>query len=345
MNQIFQPLLRKCVLVFFDDILVYSPSWHTHLQHVELVFQILSQNVLFAKLSKCSFGLTEVEYLGHLVFGSGVSMDKSKVQAVLDWPIPKNLKQLRGFLGLTGYYRRFIRSYATIANPLTNLLKKESFRWSMEAETAFNNLKQALTTAPVLILPDFSQPFVLETDASGTGIGAVISQGGHPIAFFSKKLAPRMQLQSAYIREFHAITAALAKFRHYLLGHKFILRTDQKSLKNLLDQSLQTPEQQAWLHKFIGYDFQIEYKPGKENQAADALSRMMSLSWSATENVFLQQLRNEIASNEHLQTIVKQCLNHTVNDSKYTVKEGLLYWKNRLVLPVESSLIQMVLKE
>lgn len=107
--------------------------------------------------------------------------------------------------------------------------------------------------------------FVLETDASGTDIGTVLNQGGHPIAFFSKKMAPRMQLQSAYTREFHAITDALAKFRHYLLGHKFVLRTNQKSLKSPLDQSLQTPEQQAWLHKFIGYDFQIEYKPEKEN--------------------------------------------------------------------------------
>lgn len=137
----------------------------------------------------------------------------------------------------------------------------------------------------------------------------------------------------------------MAKFRHYLLGHKFILRTDQKSLKSLLDQSLQTPEQQAWLHKFIGYDFQIEYKPGKENQAADALSRVMTLSWSNPENSFLHQLKLELANQEHLQAIVKQCLNHTVTDSNYAVKEGLLYWKNRLVLPVESPLIQQVLKE
>jgi len=238
--------------------------------------------------------------LGHVVPGTRVSMDKSKVQVVLEWPSPKSLKQLRGFLGLTGYYRRFIRSYATIASPLTNLLKKEAFVWNGDTETAFYKLKQALTTALVLVLPDFSQPFVLEIDVSGTRTGAVLSQGGHPIAFFSKKLAPRMQLQSAYIREFHAITAALAKFRHYLLGHKFILRTDQKSLKRLLEQSLQTPEQQAWLNKFIGYDLQIEYKPGKENHAADALSRVMTMSWSEPEHSFLQQLKRELAQHEHL---------------------------------------------
>ncbi|XP_050902350.1 uncharacterized protein LOC127112789 [Lathyrus oleraceus] len=212
MNQLFQPLLRKCVLVFFDEILIYSPSWHAHLQHVETVFQILSQNVFYAKLSKCSFGLTEVEYLGHIVSGTGVSMDRTKVQAVLDWMIPTNLKQLRGFLGLTGYYRRFIKSYATIVGPLTNLLKKDAFMWDENTQKAFEQLKRAITSAHVLVLPDFSQVFILETDASNTGVRAVLSQGEHPIAFFSKKMNPRIQLQSAYTREFYAITAALAKF-------------------------------------------------------------------------------------------------------------------------------------
>ncbi|KAI5430511.1 hypothetical protein KIW84_034916 [Lathyrus oleraceus] len=142
-----------------------------------------------------------------------------------------------------------------------------------------------------------------------------------------------MQLQSAYTREFYATTTTLAKFRHYLLGHKFILRTDQKSLKSLLDQSLQIPEQQAWLHKFIGFDFRIEYKPGKDNQAADALSRMMSLSLSAPECEFLEELKQEIAEDEHLQLIVQQCLdNHVINDN-YSVKDGLLYWKHILSYP------------
>lgn len=130
-----------------------------------------------------------------------------------------------------------------------------------------------------------------------------------------------------------------------MLGHKFILRTDQKSLKSLLDQSLQTPEQHAWLHKFIGFDFQIEYKPGKDNQAADALSRVMSISWSTPEFEFLEQLKKEIANDSHLQTVVKQCLDNTVLNKNYFVKDGLLYWKHRLVIPVESTLIQQILKE
>lgn len=141
-------------------------------------------------------------------------------------------------------------------------------------------LKQAMTTAPVLALPNFIQLFTLEEDASGTGVGTVLSQNGHPIAFFSKKIAPRMQKQSAYIQELLAITQTLAKFCHYLLGHNFSIQTDQKSLKSLLDQSLQLPEQQAWFHKFMGYYLTIKYKPGEDNITTDALSRVLFMAWS-----------------------------------------------------------------
>lgn len=178
------PFAQICPSVFFDDILVYSPSWSAHLLHLHEVLHLLRVHCLYAKLSKCSFGLTKVDYLGHTVSGSGVEMDTSKVQAVLEWPLPTNIKQLRGFLGLTGYYRRFLKQYAAIALPLTTLLKKDQFYWNEEASAAFQRLKQAITEAPVLALPNFSQVFVLETDASGSGVGAVLSQNHHPIAFF-----------------------------------------------------------------------------------------------------------------------------------------------------------------
>ncbi|MCH90455.1 hypothetical protein A2U01_0011371, partial [Trifolium medium] len=272
-------------------------------------------------------------------------MDANKVKDVLAWPTPKNVKQLRGFLRLTGYYRRFVKGYAQIASPLTELLKKDAFMWNPAAETSFHKLKQAITTAPVLSLPNFAEPFTLETDASGTGVGAVLGQGGHPIAYFSKKLSLRRQKQSAYIRELLAITEALAKFRHYLLGHKFVLKTEQKSLRSLLDQSLQTPEQQAWLHKFIGFDFQIEYKPGRDNIPVDALSRMYMMAWSEPKLHFLQELQLAVQQDAELQQIIQACQAHDEAYNLYYVKEGLVLWKGKLVIPNNLDIIKQILKE
>jgi len=243
MNDVFRPYLRKFVLVFFDDILIYSSSWSLHLQHLEKVLQVLHTKSLYAKISKCLFGVNEIDYLGHTISQDGVHMEKGKIQAVLDWPKPKNVKQLRGFLGLTGYYRRFIKGYAFLAASLTDLLKSNAFQWSETTTLAFQSLKAALTSEPVLALPNFDLPFELETDASGNGIGVVLSQGKHLIAYFSKKLSSAMQNKSAYTREFYTITAVVAKFRHYLLGKKFIIRTDHQNLKALTDQNFRTPEQ------------------------------------------------------------------------------------------------------
>ncbi|XP_025628555.1 uncharacterized protein [Arachis hypogaea] len=245
MNSIFSEVLRKFVLVFFDDILVYSADWQSHLHHLVYVLRVLKHHSLFAKLSKYSFGKTQVEYLGHVVSLEGVRVDDSKIEA--------------------------------IRSPLTDLLRKEGFVWSPSASDAFVTLKEALTHAPVLALPDFSKPFVLETDASGTGIGGILSQAGHPIAYFLKKLSCTAQKQSVYAREMQAILVAVAKFRHYLLGHRFVIRTDHKSLKELQAQTIQTPEQQTWLAKLLGYDFEIEYKKGSDNQGADGLSRQFFL--------------------------------------------------------------------
>jgi len=159
----------------------------------------------------------------------------------------------------------------------------------------------------VLALLDFSHPFSPETDASGTGIGAILSQHGHSIAYFSKKLNSRMQNQSTYTREFFAITEALAKFRHYLLGTRFILKTDQQSLQSLLTQALQTPEQQAWMHKLLGFDFEIQYKAGPENIPADALSRSLAIAWTEPKLEWLQQLKSALREDQTLSALLQQC--------------------------------------
>ncbi|XP_061337713.1 uncharacterized protein LOC133284661 [Gastrolobium bilobum] len=174
---------------------------------------------------------------------NGVAPNPSKFKAILEWPIPTSATQVRAFLGLSGYYCRFIRHYASIAAPLTDLLTKEGFSWSSAAEEAFTKLKKSLTTAPILALPNFKELFVVETDAYGIGVGAVLLQNNHPIAFYSRKLAPTMRTKSTYIREMFGITSAVAKWRQYLLGVPFTIRTDHKSLHNLMNQVVQTPEQ------------------------------------------------------------------------------------------------------
>ena len=141
MNLLFRPLLRKQVLVFFDDILVYSPTWENHLQHLEDVLQLLSQNHYLVNKKKCHFGRRSIDYLGHIISGSEVSMDPSKLQSIKEWPAPKNVRGVRGFLGLTGYYRKFIKNYGQVAKPLTDFTKKDGFTWSEEAQTAFKQLK------------------------------------------------------------------------------------------------------------------------------------------------------------------------------------------------------------
>ncbi|GJW00940.1 putative mitochondrial protein [Tanacetum coccineum] len=246
-NEVFTPFLRKFVLVFFDDILVFNKDMEEHVEHLALVLNTMQSQQLFAKMSKCVFGTGQVEYLGHVISGKGVSTDPSKVKAMQEWLVPVNIKKLRGFLGLTGYYRKFIKGYAEISKALTALLKKNSFEWSDAAQQDFEDLKVVMLSAPVLALPNFQEEFTVETDASDEGIGAVLQQQGHPVAFLSKSLAPRHKGISTYEKELWAVVYALKR--------------------------LTTLFQIKWLPKLLGYDYKIVYKKESENIIDDALSR------------------------------------------------------------------------
>lgn len=191
MNQVFRPYLRQFVLVFFDDILMFSKNPQEHAYHLRLVLEKLQQHQLYANRKKCEFGCLSIEYLGHVISANGVEAEKAKIVAMTEWPIPRNIKALKGFLGLTGYYRRFVQGYGVIARLLTDLLKKDKFIWSEEAEDAFVKLKRVMTSVQVLALPDFGEQFVVESDASSKGLGAVLKQRQRPIAYFSQVLSER----------------------------------------------------------------------------------------------------------------------------------------------------------
>ncbi|PKA61698.1 putative mitochondrial protein [Apostasia shenzhenica] len=343
MNEVFQPYLRKFILVFFYDILVYSADWISHLHHLETVFLLLRTHHLNVKRSKCLFGVNKVNYLGHIISAEGVEADPEKLEAMKLWPLPKSVKELRGFLGLTGYYRRFIQNYGQKAKPLTALLKLNGFQWSEEANAAFEQLKMAVTSPPVLALPNFSKEFLLETDASGNGIGAVLMQEGRPIAYFSKALSGKNLLLSIYEKEMLAIVAAIQKWRHYLVGVHFKIRTDQESLKYLMEQRISTPAQQKWIARLIGYDYEITFKRGVDNKVADALSRRTFSSAAIQGHIvqgistnLMQRIQQSWQTDSKLQQLISDLQINPV--LPYSWKNQQLRRKGKLVVGSDSEL-------
>ena len=231
MNYIFKPFVRKFVLVFFDDILIYNKSWKDHVQHVDRVLKLLEEKQLYVKTSKCFFGVQEVEYLGHIVSHEGVKVDPSKIKSIKEWKIPTSIKHLRGFLRLTGYYHKFAKNYGRITTPLTRLLKKYAFSWTLEATKAFEHLKEAMCQAPVLAAPDFTKSFIVECDASGNGIGVVLMEEGRFISFESCPIKGKYFHKAIYEKEMLEILRALKIWRPYLMGRHFKVKTDHDSLK------------------------------------------------------------------------------------------------------------------
>ncbi|XP_057733997.1 uncharacterized protein LOC130949239 [Arachis stenosperma] len=260
-------------LVYLDDIIVYSNTLEEHVEHLLIVFKILRENNLYVKKEKCSFARDEVHFLGHIIKDGTFCMDQEKVKAIKKWEPPNKVFELRSFLGLANYYRRFIKGYSAKAAPLTDLLKKNhSWKWSKECQKAFDELKAAITEGQVLALPDYSKVFEVHTDPSDYAIGGVLMQEGHPIAFESRKLNDTKRRYTIQEKEMTTVVHCLRTWRHYLLGSHFIVKTDNVATSYFQTQKKLSPKQAMWQDFLAEFDFEFEYKSGKTNMVADALS-------------------------------------------------------------------------
>jgi hypothetical protein len=248
MNSIFMNELDKFVVVFIDDIVIYSKNEDEHVKHLRIVLQRLRDHKLYAEFSKCEFWLDSVKFLGHTISEDGISMDPSKVQEVMDWKPTKSVHQIRSFLGLAGYYRRFIPDFPRMAKPMTELLKKGvKFVWSEECDKAFHTLREHLTSAPVLTQPDMSKLFEVFCDASGTGLGCVLMQENRVVAYASRALRPHEKNYPTHDLELAAVMHALKLWQHYLMGNRCNIYTDHQSLKYIFTQSDPNMRQRRWL--------------------------------------------------------------------------------------------------
>ncbi|GJS88032.1 putative reverse transcriptase domain-containing protein [Tanacetum coccineum] len=274
MNRVCKPYLDKFVIVFIDDILIYSKNKQEHEEHLKIILELLKKEELYAKFSKCEFWIPKVQFLGHVIDNKGIHVDPAKIESVKDWASPKTPMEIRQFLGLAGYYRRFIEGFSKIAKPMTKLTqKKVKFEWGDKQEAAFQLLKQKLCSAPILALPKGSEDFIVYCDASIKGLGAVLMQREKVISYASRQLKIHEKNYTTHDLELGAVVFALKIWRHYLYGTKYTVFTDHKSLQHILNQKELNMRQRRWLELLSDYDCDIRYHPGKANVVADALSR------------------------------------------------------------------------
>jgi hypothetical protein len=285
MNQAFQPFIGKFVVVYFDDILIYSPNKEKHLQHVREVLCVLRREKFYASPTKCSFMKDSVLFLDYVVSKDGLALDESKVAVVRDWPIPTILYEVRSFHGLVSFYRGFIHNFSTIMAFIIECMKAGKFSWSEAAMEAFGLIKLKLTTTLLLVLPDFEVPFELHCDASKVGIGAVLSQGGKLVAFFSEKLSGSRFTYSTYDMEFYALVQSLRHWSSYLAYNDFILYSDHEALKYLNSQDKLSSRHAKWAIYVQQFSFTIKHKARALNRVADAISQKSSLLVTMTNEV------------------------------------------------------------
>jgi hypothetical protein len=353
MNDIFRNYLDKFVIVFLHDILIYSKSEEEHEHHLRLVLQVLREHQLYAKLSKCYFYQKKIHYLGHIISERGITVDPENIEAIRGWPTPKNVSNVRSFMGLAGYYRRFIVGFSKISHPITSLQKKGTkFEWTLKCENNFNLLKELLTSAPVLKIVDPNESFVVCTDACKEGFGGVLTQNGHAIGYESRKIKEHERNYATHDLELATIVHALRMWRHYLMGKKFELRTDHIGLKYIFEQSTLNARQTIWMEFLSEYDFDIKHIKGKENKVADALSRRVHLMHATVVSMHQSDLKRRILDglliDQHYLQVKEKLQQGSVqhNVKEYEIKEdGLLMHKNRIYVPSPGELRNLVLKE
>ena len=369
MNRVFHEYLDRFVIVFVDDILVYSDNEKQHKEHLRIVLEVLRKNKLYAKFSKCDFWMKEVLFLGHIISKEGISVDPAKVVAVKEWARPRTVTEVRSFLGMAGYYRRFIKDFSKIALPLTTLTRKDQkFVWSDKCEDSFQKLKECLTTAPILALPNGVDNFILYTDASIQGYGGVLMQNDKVIAYASRQLKTHEKNYPTHDLELGAVVFALRMWRHYLYGAKFEVFSDHKSLKYIFTQQDLNLRQRRWLEFLKDYDFALLYHPGKANVVADALSRrphgllsnMMATQWRAMEEVIAihpeckesylsayLQVSNELLDKIKLAQKDDKRLQTFYEKHDYVTKDedGIIRLRGRVCVPSIEDLKQAVLYE
>ncbi|GJY85501.1 reverse transcriptase domain-containing protein, partial [Tanacetum coccineum] len=339
MNRVCKSYLDKFVIVFIDDILIYSKTWEEHEVHIGLVLELLKEEKLYAKFSKCEFWLREVQYHGHVINGDGIHVDLSKIKAVKNWEAPRNPSEVHLFLGLTGYYRRLIENVFNIAKSLTILTQKSNtFDWGEEQERAFQTLKDKLCNAHVLALPNGPEDFVVYYDASSLGLGCVLMQRGKVIAYASRKLKIHEKNYTTHDLELGAVVFALKIWRHYLYGTKSVIYTDHKSLQHIFSQKELNMRQRRWIELFSDYDCEIRYHPGKANVVADALSRKERVKPKRVRamNMTLQSsIKDRILAAQEEATDESARLQKGLDEMIEHRSDGALYYLDRIWVPLK----------
>ncbi|WVZ70804.1 LOW QUALITY PROTEIN: hypothetical protein U9M48_019441 [Paspalum notatum var. saurae] len=323
MNEVLRPFVGLFVVVYFDDILIYSKTMEEHLEHLSVVFDALRTARLFGNMEKCTFCTQRVSFLGYVVTPQGIEVDSSKIDAIRDWPTPTTI---RSFLGLAGFYRRFVRDFSSIAAPLHELTKKGvPFAWGDSQAVAFNTLKDKLTHAPLLQLPDFNKVFELECDASGIGLGAVLLQEGKPVAYFSEKLSGASLKYYTYDKELYALVRTLQTWQHYLWHREFIIHSDHEALKHIRTQTNLNRRHANWVEFIESFPYIIKHKNGKENVIADALSRRYTMLSQLDFKIFgLQTVKDQYANDADFKDALLHCM-HGTPWGQFHMRDGFCF--------------------